>query len=261
VAVSKLKITDNFARHSLSYSQNAMAQSWAATKLLGMFFAQPSLGSVLEIGCGTGFASIPIIAGRGKSEVLITDAAPVMVEACKSKTVAQFGNIPDGVSFRKLDADLLDFESKFDSIFSSFAMQWCADFKLALARAVKALKPRGRVFVAVPTDKSFQEWKQACINACVPCTVNPLPSMRHITELGEQLGFDCHAVEEELHLEYASSLDFFRSLKLTGSSTALHSRQLTSTQMRKLCAVWDSFKPGCVSVTYSVGFAIINKRT
>src|SRR5471030_43544 len=58
-----LKVAKAFSRAGESYNQHALVQSFAAQRLATKILAQegPTLGTILEVGCGTGMLSRHLI--------------------------------------------------------------------------------------------------------------------------------------------------------------------------------------------------------
>jgi malonyl-CoA O-methyltransferase len=59
---------------------------------------------------------------------------------------------------------------------SSFALQWLEDPPGQLHQWCRSLRPGGVLALALPTDGSFSQWRQAAAGSGVPCTALPLPA-------------------------------------------------------------------------------------
>lgn len=98
----------------------------------------PKVGETfLDIGCGTGYLTDQIRL-RG-AQVLGTDPSKQMIE----KAIAMY---PE-TTFRIVGAEDLDFDKRFDAVFSNATLHWIKDHPLILKNIFRSLKPGGR-FVA-----------------------------------------------------------------------------------------------------------------
>lgn len=112
--------------------------------LRGIDAADPSPGeAVLDIGSGPGTSSFQIAERLGSSgSVLGADISGTMVEGAisRAKTVGV-----DNVSFIVADAQVHQFDSPFDLVFSRFGVMFFADPPAAFANIHAALKSTGRL--------------------------------------------------------------------------------------------------------------------
>jgi len=90
---------------------------------------------ILDLGCGDGYLTAKL-AAMGCS-VLGVDSSDAQVEAARSA----------GVEAEVATAQSLRFEGEFDAVFSNATLHWVKEADVALAGALRALKPGGR-FVA-----------------------------------------------------------------------------------------------------------------
>lgn len=87
---------------------------------------------ILDLGCGDGALTEKLVAAG--AEVLGVDASDGMIEAAGNR----------GVDVRLLDGQMLDFDQRFDAVFSNAALHWMLDPDAVIAGVRRALKPRGR---------------------------------------------------------------------------------------------------------------------
>jgi trans-aconitate methyltransferase len=99
---------------------------------------------VLDVGCGDGKVTAEIAARLPGGSVLGIDKSVEMI-ALATKTWSDRGNL----SFRAVDAQMLDLDERFDVGFSNAALHWVPDLQAVLSRLARLLIPGGRVFLSM----------------------------------------------------------------------------------------------------------------
>jgi ubiquinone/menaquinone biosynthesis C-methylase UbiE len=100
---------------------------------------------VLDVGCGTGFASLAMIARFGTHRITGVDPAPGMLESFAQK----LGEVPD-TRISLHEADVLEMpvpEGAFDAVICSMAFHWFPRKAEAMAAMAAPLRPGGYVAV------------------------------------------------------------------------------------------------------------------
>lgn len=135
------------------YAEKSLVQQNAAGKLLGLFGLKGS-ESVLDVGCGPGHITA-LIAGITTGRVVGADASEAMIEEARER----FRDI----EFRVVRAEELDYESAFDAVFCSSALQWFSDAALSIRGMYRALKSPGRIALAGPGTSRFSPFFEKVI--------------------------------------------------------------------------------------------------
>jgi malonyl-CoA O-methyltransferase len=121
-----------------TYDADADLQRLVAGRLAARIAALPlpPAPRILEIGCGTGFLSRHLLAGRPGARGLITDLSEAMVRRCRD-------TLAGASDFLVMDGErpCLTPPGGFDLICSSLALQWFADPVAALAAWAGLLRP------------------------------------------------------------------------------------------------------------------------
>jgi len=113
----------------------------------------PEGGSVLDAGCGAGWASLEL-AGRGYA-VLGVDLAPEMIDQCE-RTFADAGVPSDRYAFARGDLLTVDLApASFDGIVALGVLQYQFDEGRLLERFRDLLRPGGVLVVAGPVGRSI----------------------------------------------------------------------------------------------------------
>ncbi len=120
-------------------------QHWSAQRYAETAHFVPALGApvlellmpvpgehILDLGCGDGVLTEKIAAAG--AVVVAVDAAPDMVAAARAR----------GLDARVVAGQNLNFDGKFDAVFSNAALHWMRPPEAVLAGVHRALKPGGR---------------------------------------------------------------------------------------------------------------------
>jgi trans-aconitate methyltransferase len=113
--------------------------------------------SILDIGCGTGDLTHEILL----SGVTVTgiDSSEEMITAAKAK-------YPD-IEFLQMDARRLEFQNRFDAIFSNAALHWIPEKELVIQSMYSALKRNGRIVVEFGGKGNVEQMLTALIDILV----------------------------------------------------------------------------------------------
>lgn len=101
--------------------------------------------SVLDVGCGDGKITADFATALPKGEVIGVDRSPEMIAyAQRTYPATQYPNL----SFARVDARSLDFDHRFDLIFSNAVLHWVDDHQAFLKGAARSLKQGGRLVIS-----------------------------------------------------------------------------------------------------------------
>ncbi len=236
IAFSGTAATRRFDRAAADYDDLASVQKQIADALTAWAAKTcPAPLDVLDLGCGTGFVAEAVHKIWPSTQVTAVDASAAMLENARRK-------IPNA-RFIQADAAALDIEQKFDLVFSSMMLHWLPDPREALRRWRAFLKPDGRMYVALLTDGSFQEWRDLCR------TENPTDGLWDFPRIDFANDFAAESKRQSIIINYASAHDFLKRLKLIGATTPRpEHRPFSAATMRRLMTQ----APRPFPVTYQV---------
>lgn len=131
----KRQVAASFSRAAPSYDGVAALQRRVSDKLLARL-PDSAPRQWLDLGCGTGYCSHALTRCFAGSSGLALDIAEGMLRHAREQRAAQ--------AFVAGDAEYLPLRSNScDLIFSSLALQWCANFSAVLTEAQRVLRPGG----------------------------------------------------------------------------------------------------------------------
>ncbi len=150
--IDKQAVAQAFGRAAPHYDAAAHMQRRIGHELCQRLQPVPVGTQVLDVGAGTGHFSA-YWREQGCPTVAL-DLAVGMLAQAKAQQAAD--------AYVLADAEALPFgPACFDLCFSSLALQWCADFGLALRQMVQATRSGGQVAVATLLDGSLAQLRQA----------------------------------------------------------------------------------------------------
>src|ERR1700739_1484405 len=130
----KRQVAASFSRAAASYDSVAELQRDVGTQLMNRLPGCFRTALWLDLGCGTGYFTRALAERFG--EGLALDIAEGMLNHARP--------LGGAMHFIAGDAERLPLQdSTCDLIFSSLAVQWCADFESVLGEAFRVLKPGG----------------------------------------------------------------------------------------------------------------------
>lgn len=225
-----------FDRAAKIYDQGASLQVQVARELVERARQSPAPFDILDIGCGTGFASRAAAQKWPRASLTALDCAPSMLKEAARK-------IP-GLKTIAADAAEADFPPGFDLILSSMALHWLPDPQAALLRWRRWLKPQGAMHIALPISGSFQEWRDLCGNENISDGLWPLPPE-------DFAGDSADGEVRIIRKTYPSAQEFLQSLKTIGAALPRKGhRPISAAIMRKLLYL----APQPFAITYKILF-------
>ena len=153
----KRQVAASFSRAAASYDSVAELQRDVGSQLLSRLPSDFVPGRWLDLGCGTGHFSRVLGERFPAGHGVALDIAEGMLDHARP--------LGGATHFIAGDAERLPLQdSTCDLIFSSLAVQWCADFAAVLSEAHRVLKPGGKfAFASLCVGTLFElrdSWRQ-----------------------------------------------------------------------------------------------------
>jgi len=235
----KVRIRQSFAAASSTYDGAAELQRHVGRALVADLNAEMLTGTVLDLGCGTGFLTGELLVLTPQESVIAVDIAFGMLEATRSKLAAY-----NNVRYICADAEQLPIAaSTVDVAVSNLALQWCRNLTAVFAELKRALKPGGQLVFSTFGPHTLQELKAAWAEVDDYSHVNEFYGVADIQYFLQQAGFRQVRIECNTHLsKYDSVLALMRELKAIGAQNVIGERNkaiTTQTQLQRMIKAYD----------------------
>ncbi len=127
-----------------------------------------SLGSVVEIGCGTGLYSRGLLTHHGTGDIVLTDVSLGMLRACWQNLDRRGLLAERSVAFATYSShEACVRDAAFDSCVGTSVLHHIPDVGAFLTDIVRWLRPGGRAFFLEPSRRFFQALAQALADIAV----------------------------------------------------------------------------------------------
>ncbi|HBO85151.1 MAG: hypothetical protein A2073_07290 [Deltaproteobacteria bacterium GWC2_42_11] len=231
----KQRIKQQFSSSAQNYDSKAGFQKKIAEELLEYLVPQLAtcnlqLATILDIGCGTGFLSIPLAQTFSDAHISACDMAHAMAKTAKIKYSSLITHHPS--LFLTADCEYLPYkDSTFDMLASSLTFQWLLHHGTVFSEAHRVLKKGGIFSFSMLGQNTLRELRMCYKEANAVSNKDGIPrfmSFPHKDEVCEQLektGFSgISAVVSPEVEEYPDMMGLLRVLKTIGAGNPFDSR-------------------------------------
>lgn len=208
------RISEGFSRAAASYDNEAVLQRQVADALLDSLPAACRPGTLLDVGCGTGYVASRLVQ-RFDAAAIGLDLAPGMLEVARRRHA--------GLPIRWIagSAERLPLAGRsLDLVASSLALQWCDSLHGFLRQAARVLRPHGWLAFTTLCAGSLEELRQAWRAVDSGRHVNDFPTESALHAALAQPGWRLHCCDVVTrHTWHADTKSALRSLKRIGANT------------------------------------------
>ena len=244
-----------FSRSAASYDAAAQLQHAVEARLLESldYLDDPALQReapqrVLDLGCGTGRASIAMQRRWPKAQIVSLDLALPMLQQARAASKRSrawlsnpFARVPQTVC---ADARALPLaESSVDVLFSNLCLQWVEDLDALFAGFRRVLKPHGLLLVSTFGPETLWELRDAFAHADDAPHVSPFADIAGFGDALVRAGFHQPVLDrEEETTHYPDLASLMRELRAIGATNALASRRHTLTGRARFASAATAYE-------------------
>lgn len=253
----KRQVAASFSRAAASYDSVAELQRDVGTELLRRLPSDHAPQRWLDLGCGTGYFSRALAERFHQGEGLALDIAEGMLNHARPLGGAQY--------FIAGDAERLPLQDvSCDLVFSSLAVQWCADFAAVLNEAYRVLKPGGVLAFASLCVGTLYELRDSWRQVDGMVHVNRFREFSRYQQLCGDSGFSVLSLQSCPHvLHYPDVRSLTHELKALGAHNLNPGRPggLTGrARITGLISAYEYFRQAQgLPATYQVVYAVLEK--
>lgn len=253
----KRQVAASFSRAASTYDAVAELQRDVGKRLLELLPASAAPQRWIDLGSGTGYFTRALAARYPQAQGLAVDIAEGMLRHSRKQGGAEYfiGGDAERLPLRDGASDLL---------FSSLALQWCADLPAVLGEARRVLRPGGVLAFSSLCIGTLGELRQSWEAVDGFVHVNRFRAFeqyqRHCTDSGLDV-LELRTEDRVLHFPDLRSLT--HELKALGAHNLNPGRPdgLTGRErVRALIAAYERFRqPEGLPATYRVVYAVLRK--
>ena len=257
--IDKKMIALSFGKAAGTYDSVAHFQRWAGLSLLDKI-PLTDARVVLDMGCGTGYFG-PSLAERFPGAAYIgLDLSEQMLRYARSQH-------PEQNAWLAGDAENLPLkEHTVDLVYSSLAIQWCADLPGLMAEVNRVLKPGGLFVFSSLLDGTLCELKRAWAEVDTRQHVNNFFLKERYHSAAAEAGFQLRLLEQEKHvLRYQKVTELMRELKALGAHNLNADRASALTGRSRLLSLINAYEcfrdhDGLLPASYQLIWGVLEKR-
>ncbi len=255
----KRQVAASFSRAASSYDGVAALQRNVGTELLARLPTQFVPGAWLDLGCGTGYFSRVLAARFPAAHGIALDLAEGMLLHARPLGGARH--------FVAGDAERLPLRvASVGLVYSSLAVQWCADFAAVLGEARRVLAPGGLFAFSSLCVGTLQELRDSWQ------TVDGFVHVNRFRRFDDYQALCAGSGLRALSLERQAQVLHFDDLRqLTHELTALGAHNLNPgrpggltgrARLRALAEAYERFRrPVGLPATYQVVYGVLRKES
>lgn len=254
----KRRVAASFSRAASSYDSVAGLQREVGQHLLEQLSASLSPALWVDLGCGTGHFSRALAGRFPHAQGIGLDIAEGMLHHARQAGGA--GQFVAG------DAEQLPLrDQRCDLIFSSLALQWCADFQAVLSEARRVLRPGGVLAFSSLCVGTLQELRDSWQAVDGFVHVNRFRSAEDYQMLCAASGLQINRLQLRAHcLHYPDLRSLTHGLKALGAHNLNDGRPAGLTGRARLRALGDAYEqrrqPEGLPCTYQVIYGVLQKE-
>ena len=244
-----------FSRSAGSYDAAAQLQHAVEARLLESldYLDDPALKReapqrVLDLGCGTGRASLAMQKRWPKAQIVSLDLALPMLQQARNAARQRVGWLSNPFAQKpaqvSADARALPLtDASIDVLFSNLCLQWVEDLDGLFAGFRRVLKPHGLLLVSTFGPETLWELRDAFAQADEVPHVSPFADIAGFGDALVRAGFQQPVLDREDERTYYPDLSaLMREQRAIGATNALASRRHTLTGRARFAAAANAYE-------------------
>ncbi|MFT6030064.1 MAG: malonyl-CoA O-methyltransferase [Oleiphilaceae bacterium] len=242
--IDKKMIAQSFGLAANTYDSVAHFQRWVGEKLMEKI-PDCSPETIVDLGCGTGYFSESLSNKYPNASYIGMDLSESMARFAKGHHVSEYSWVTG-------DAESLTFrDGSIDLIFSSLAIQWCANLPLLMKEIKRVLSPKGIFVFSTLLDGSLAELKSAWSEVDDHQHVNDFFLKEDYQQAVLESGLAIKLLSEETKiLKYQKLTELMRELKELGAHNLNAQRSIGLMGRNKLSGVISVYEKFRVNQSY-----------
>lgn len=253
----KRQVAASFSRAAASYDSVAELQRTVGNQLLARLPSGLAPQRWLDMGCGTGYFSRVLAERFSDSQGIALDIAEGMLNHARPMGGANH--------FVAGDAERLPLKAEsVELLFSSLAVQWCANFEAVLSEAHRVLQPGGVLAFASLCVGTLRELRESWRAADGLVHVNRFRTFEAYQQRCAASGLRVVSLERRPHvLHYPGVRNLTHELKALGAHNLNPGRPGGLTGRARIAALvqaYEQFRQAQgLPATYQVVYAVLEK--
>ena len=251
--LDKTGIRRSFAAASVTYDRVAGLQRTVGKELLDSIDAAELNGTILDLGCGTGFLTGELLTNSNHETTIALDIALSMLQTTQAKLAGKHD-----IRYVCADAEQLPLAGQsIDSVFSNLALQWCSNLEAVFTGIKRVLKPEGQLVFSTFGPQTLYELKTAWATVDNYNHVNAFYSETQLKQFLQQAGFKNSRISSKLYTpRYDSVWTLMQELKRLGAHHVIAGRNkklTTKTAMQQMISAYEKHRArGEIPATFEV---------
>lgn len=258
--LEKTDVRRSFAAAATHYDRVAALQRNVGDRLLYFMDRDTLSGTIMDLGCGTGFITTQILSLSANHQPLIAlDIAVPMLQVMREKLFNQ-----QQVVYLAADAEQLPLaRHTIDVVISNLAFQWCDNLASVFSECKRVLKTNGQLIFSIFGPKTLQELKVAWSEVDHYQHVNDFYRPEQLSDFLRAAGYSQINMETELfNMRYCSVLQLMKELKSMGAHNINGNRSrhvMSKARMQQMTAAYQrrfAQSVETIPATYEVLFVV-----
>lgn len=244
------KIANAFNRAASHYDYHGILQRKVALvladKIIQANIIPSEVGKILEIGCGTGFLTEPVLKAYPTLSYDATDISSAMVQHCSNK-------LPPSQHLRYfvMDGEEVSIQGHWNTIISNLTFQWFQDLEHSLQRL---WEKTDSIAFSILLDGTLREWKDICARGNLKAGIRAFKTLTEVEKLCIALNPSGCSLEVSSEKQtFPNGLAFLRNLKGVGAH--IPADDYSPVSLKNLL----NQNQGPLTVSYEVLYGIIKR--